>query len=220
MIGPALAAYLAFTFVLVVTPGSTTAVVVRNVLGRGRRAGLAAAAGAALGNTSHATAAGLGLAALFARAPYAFTLLRIGGALYLAWLGVMNLATAWSARADTMPGALENRARAASFPALNRSQSDLGSAFREGVVANLLNPAIVTFYLTVVPSFLPSPRDVRARFTLLAAIHITMAFVCHSAWALAFDAMRALWARPAARRTLETLTGLALLGLAARVAAG
>ncbi len=77
--------------ILVVTPGSTTAVVVRNTLGGGSAAGIAAAAGAAVGNTTHATAAGLGLALVFARWPIAMTMLRVGGALFLAWLGVLSL---------------------------------------------------------------------------------------------------------------------------------
>ena len=43
---PLLIAYLSFTFLLAVTPGATTAVVVRNTLAGGRGAGFAAAAGA------------------------------------------------------------------------------------------------------------------------------------------------------------------------------
>ena len=54
-------------------------------------AGLAAAAGAAVGNSTHATAAGLGLALVFARWPIAMTALRIAGAMFLAWLGMLSL---------------------------------------------------------------------------------------------------------------------------------
>ena len=57
-------AFFTFTFVLVVTPGSTTAVVVRNTLEGGRRAGYLTALGAALANTSIAIACGLGLSVL------------------------------------------------------------------------------------------------------------------------------------------------------------
>ena len=49
---PSFLAYLSFTFILVVPPGSTTAVVVRNTLEGGRRAGYATALGAALANIS------------------------------------------------------------------------------------------------------------------------------------------------------------------------
>jgi threonine/homoserine/homoserine lactone efflux protein len=59
-------AYLSFTFVLVVTPGSTTAVVLRNTLDGGRRAGYATAVGAAAANSLIAISCGLGLSVLLA----------------------------------------------------------------------------------------------------------------------------------------------------------
>ena len=59
-------AFLTFTFILVVTPGSTTAVVVRNTLEGGRRAGYATALGAAAANSTIAIACGLGLSVLLA----------------------------------------------------------------------------------------------------------------------------------------------------------
>ena len=95
VIDPQFAAYLAFTTVLVITPGSATAIVVRNVLDGGRRQGMAAAFGAAAGNTSYALLSGLGLAAAFARAPLAFTILQITGTVYLTYLGVRSLWLAW-----------------------------------------------------------------------------------------------------------------------------
>jgi threonine/homoserine/homoserine lactone efflux protein len=70
-VDPLFVAYLSFTAVLVLTPGSTTAVVVRNTLMGGRIGGFAAAMGAAVGNTSHAMAAGIGLAVVFDRSPVA-----------------------------------------------------------------------------------------------------------------------------------------------------
>ena len=88
-------AFFTFTFVLVVTPGSTTAVVVRNTLEGGRRAGYVTALGAALANTTIAIACGLGLSVLVAVWPGSLDAIRIGGALFLAWLGVGSLYRAW-----------------------------------------------------------------------------------------------------------------------------
>lgn len=208
---PSFAAYLLFTTLLVITPGSTTAIVVRNLLRGGRRAGIAAAAGAAFGNATHATASALGLAALFARVPAAFLVLRVLGAMFLAYIGARSLWMAWRAQPPGLPGALERAGNAGSAA---------DSAFAQGLTTNLLNPAVATFYLTVVPSFLPEPLQITPRFVVYAGLQIVMAFLSHSAWVWALDAMRTIWARPAARRALETLTGLALLALAGRVGLG
>jgi threonine/homoserine/homoserine lactone efflux protein len=147
---------------------------------------------------------------------------------YLTVLGMRGLWMAWRPTPTGLPGALEpstptrwetrvgDTGRAGSHVEGSSSRS----GFVQGAVANLLNPAIATFYLTVVPVFLGGTARPAVRFALLATIHITLAFVCHSAWALALDAMRAIWSRPAARRALEILTGVALLALALRVARG
>ena len=212
-VDPQLATYLIFTTLLVVTPGSATAVVVRNVLYGGRRRGMAAAGGAAAGNTTYAVLSALGLAALFARVPVAFLLLRIGGTAYLAWLGVRSLWDAWRRQPARLPGALESSG-------VGDADRAVRNGFSQGFANNLVNPAVATFYLVVVPSFLDGPPAPRPRYVLYAVIHVTMAFAYHSAWVWALHAMRSVWSKPAARRTLETLTGLALLALSARVSGG
>jgi threonine/homoserine/homoserine lactone efflux protein len=204
---PLLVAYLSFTFILAATPGSTTAVVVRNTLAGGRGAGFAAAAGAALGNTSQAAAAGLGVAVVLARFPAAIVLLRLLGAAYLAWLGASSI---WRVAQRREP-ALAVLAAGGSV-----SRAERRTSFRQGLTVNLLNPAITTFYLVVVPSFLPAGAPAWY-YAALAAVHIAIAFTCHGVWAMAFDRLRDFFRVPAARRALEVATGAALLGLAARV---
>lgn len=205
---PTLVAYLTFTTILVITPGSTTAVVVRNTLIGGRGAGVAAALGAAAGNTSHATAAALGVAVLVARWPAALTVVRVAGAVYLAWLGIQSLRRVVH-HADG--GLRIDRAS----PLRGTARSHNGS-FRQGLAVNLLNPAIATFYLVVVPSFIPSDAS-RARFAALATMHVAMALACHCLWAFALDTLRHWFAAPIARRLLEAATGVALIVLAIRV---
>lgn len=200
-----LLAYLTFAFILVITPGSTTAVVVRNTLIGGRSAGVAAALGAAFGNTAHAMAAGLGLAIVFARWPVAMVALRVTGALYLAWLGAVSLYRVMR-HAD---GGMR-------MTATETDRWARHGSLRQGLGVNLLNPAIATFYLVVVPSFVPSNAP-RGYFAMLASIHIVMAFMCHSMWALGLDKLREFFRPPVARRILEGVTAAALLALAARV---
>jgi threonine/homoserine/homoserine lactone efflux protein len=202
-------AYVAVTAILVITPGSTTAVVVRNTLSGGRGAGLAAALGAAAANATHATAAGLGLGLVLARWPLSLTFVRFFGAAYLVWLGANSIrraaAQSDASRAFTTAGGAEATASA---------RRAIG--FRQGLAVNLLNPAIATFYLVVVPSF---ARDtLAAGFVSLAAIHVSMALVCHAVWATGFDRLRRALDAPGARRVLEAATGVALLTLAAQVA--
>jgi threonine/homoserine/homoserine lactone efflux protein len=206
---PLLFAYLTFTTILVITPGSTTALVVRNTLMAGWAAGLATAAGAAVANTTHATAAGLGLAVVFARWPAALTAIRLGGAIYLAWLGAVSVYRGIT-EAD---GGL----RLASAAAVSGAAREVhAGSFRQGLLLNLMNPTIITFYLVVVPTFLPS-NATAWYYVGLASYHVVLAIICHSMWALGLDRLRQIFHAPRPRRLLEAATGVALLGLAIRV---
>lgn len=199
-------AFLSLTFALVIAPGATTAVVVRNALSNGWRGGFLAAVGAAVGNSTHAALAGLGLALLVSRVPVALTVVRVVGGLYLGWLGAKSL---WRVvRRRAVPIARDVIGA--------RADGQEHAAIREGVLVNLLNPAIITFYLAVVPTFVPQDAS-PFYYGLLAVTHVTMAFVVHCAWAFGFDGLRHVLDRPAARMAVEGLTAVALLVLALRV---
>lgn len=201
---PLFAAFLSFTFVFVATPGGTTAVVVRNALDGGRRAGLLAAAGAAAANVTHATLAGLGGAALLAAWPGALQAIRYAGGGYLAYLGLRGL-WAWYAQGAAPPA----------LPAEPRPEAHHRSAL-EGLTVNLLSPVIPTFYLAAVPTFI-RPTWPRGAYVVLAICHVTMAFLCHSSWVVGLHRMRRVFQEPGPRRLLGLATAVALLWLAARV---
>jgi threonine/homoserine/homoserine lactone efflux protein len=188
--------YVSVTFLLVITPGASTAVVIRSALIGGSRAGVTTAAGAAVANTIHAVAAGLGVSLLLQRLPWVLLVIRLAGAGYLVWLSLASFRRAWHPTTNALSGLETASPRAA-------------SAFRQGLTTNLLNPPIITFYL-VLPTFLPPSAGLPA-FGLLAAIHVSMAFVVHSAWAVSFARLRDVLTRPSARRTLDAGAGVALL---------
>jgi threonine/homoserine/homoserine lactone efflux protein len=201
-------AFFTFTFVLVVTPGSTTAVVVRNTLEGGRRAGYLTALGAALANSTIAIACGLGLSVLVSVWPGSLEAIRIGGSLFLAWLGIASLYRA--ARYDD--GGIRLTLDLEDMPV----RSHAGAYVGDGLAINLLSPVIISFYLSVVPSFIPAGAS-RFYYSGLAATHVSLAVLCHSMWATGLDAMRRWFVAPWTRRVLQAATGAALIGLAARV---
>ena len=201
---PLFAAFLTFTLVFVATPGATTAVVVRNALDGGRGAGLYAALGAAAANTTHATLARVGGAALLTAWPGGLDAIRVAGGGFLAYLGLRGL---WTLYTQWDP------------PVVAPGVARLGSphhSLREGFAVNMLSPVILTFYLAVVPTFI-RPTWPHSAYWLLAAVHVSIALACHSAWVLALHWMRTIFQRERPRRALGLAASLAMLGLAARV---
>jgi threonine/homoserine/homoserine lactone efflux protein len=198
-------AFVAVTIPLVLTPGASTAVVLRNSLAGGPRAGLVTAVGVNAGSGCYGllTAFGFGLA--LQRWPSTWTVLRVGGAAYLAWLGLLSLR-----RAAFPPPVAAQREQ----PAPGRGWAN----FSQGLATNALNPAIATFYLVLLPQFIPRTAPVVASALLLTVIHITLAFSWHVVWACAGGTLTSTLTGGPLRRSLDALAGAALLLLAVRIA--
>ncbi len=88
----------------------------------------------------------------------------------------------------------------------------------DGLGINLLSPVIISYYLSVVPAFIPAGAS-RFYYSGLAATHVGLAMACHAMWATALDAMRRWFVAPWTRRALQAATGIALILLAIRVIA-
>jgi threonine/homoserine/homoserine lactone efflux protein len=199
-------AFTAITVPLVATPGASTAVVLRNAVAGGTRAGLATAIGANAGSVCYGLLTAFGVSVVLQRWPMVWTALRIGGTVYLAWLGARSLLRA---RTPAVPQTVV--AATSTPPPLTRS-------LREGFVTNLLNPSLATFYLVILPDFVPRGASFAAGVLTLTAIHVGLALTWHSTWAAAGGTLAATLARPRPRRILEAISGIALLALALKLA--
>ena len=129
---------------------------------RGRRRGMAFGLGCAAGCISHTVLAALGVSALIAASPTAFTALKILGGLYLLWLGWQALRSSGGTGIRGVAGGAES----------------VWSLFRKGLVANAINPKVVMFFLAFLPQFVVASRgntawqivQLGAIFTLQAAV--------------------------------------------------
>jgi len=186
--------------VVVVTPGVDMALVTKNALLHGRAAAQATAVGINLGIFVWTIAAALGLAALIATSAAAFTAIKLAGAAYLIYLGVQALRGRGDAGLDAWP------------------PPGRGSAFRQGLASNLLNPKIAVFFTSLLPQFVDAGHAGARELLLLGALFNLMGLV----WLLGYAAVAArgrdLFRRPRVRRAIDRVTGVTLIGLGLRLA--
>jgi threonine/homoserine/homoserine lactone efflux protein len=130
-----LLAFVPVAIVLSVSPGPDMALVLRNTVRGGRRAGHRTVGGIAVGLVVWATASALGVAAVLSASATVFTALKLAGAVYLVYLGVQSLRSL----------------RRGDAPAVAAKPS--GSPFRQGLVTNLLNPKLAVLFTTLLPQF-------------------------------------------------------------------
>jgi threonine/homoserine/homoserine lactone efflux protein len=197
-------AFALFAAILTVTPGLDTMLVLRTTALAGRRTGAATVAGINLGLVVWALASALGITAIITASRLAFEVLRAAGVAYLVYLGVRTL---WHARRPSPSVPVESTVEAGGW-----------RAFRTGFTSNLLNPKVGVFYLSVMPQFLPPGLSPLAGSLALAAVHIAEGLVWLTIVVVAVNAMRGFLVRPAVKRRLEQLTGVAFLGFGLRLA--
>lgn len=214
MIDGRLIAFAGLALVLVLTPGANIMLVMRSVLSRGPRAGVAAALGIALGHFVHASGSALGLSLLLRTSDVAFTVMKIAGAAYLAYLGVRSFVAAWRGRGQTFDAVEGAEAEVAETGPPRRSRRFL----LDGFLCNVLNPKVALFYLALLPQFVAPGEPVLAKSLLLAGIHGSISVSWQSILSLALGKIRPWLARPAVYRTLEALTGCLLIGFGIRLA--
>ncbi len=190
--------------VLTITPGADTMLVVRNVLARGRRAGLLTTTGICAGCFLHATLSALGVSLILARSAAAFETVKLAGAAYLVWLGVQSLRRAWRGGAEPAAGIAAPASGARSF--------------LEGLTTNALNPKVAIFYLAFLPQFVSASDPVLTKSLLLATIHVGIGLAWLSLVAWSLGALRTVFERPRVRRALEGVTAAALIVLGVRLA--
>jgi threonine/homoserine/homoserine lactone efflux protein len=157
-----LSAFALTSLVIELTPGPNMAYLAVLSLGHGRRAGLAATLGIALGLLIVGVAAALGLAALISSSILLYEALRWTGFAYLLWLAWLG----WQGDAETSPGRPQIEEATTAF-------------FKRGLITNLLNPKAAIFYVAVVPSFVEPGSRVLGQTVTLSTVYVCIATAIH-----------------------------------------
>jgi RhtB (resistance to homoserine/threonine) family protein len=191
---------------VIVIPGPDTAVVTKNVLIHGRRAGLGTSLGVSAGLSMWTIAAAVGVASLVRASEVAFTMLKLLGALYLVWLGIQALRAAGHPTGDALTAA-------AARPGMSAR-----GGFRQGFLSDLANPKIGIFFTSLLPQFVSAGHAVLLPFLVLGAIFVAMTLLWLLAYTLVADRAAQTLMRPRVRAGLDRFTGVVLIGLGLRLA--
>lgn len=195
--------FLVAAVVITVSPGPDNLMVLGVGISKGRRQGIAFGLGCALGCLSHTFLAAIGVSALIASSPTAFTVLKICGGLYLLWLGFNALRSSGGAKAGPVKNVEDNPAR----------------LFFRGVLANAINPKVVLFFLSFLPQFVVASRgNVSWQIVALGVTFTAQAAVLFGLLGY-FSGAIGQWlnSRPRAGAILDRLAGAVFVALGIRL---
>ena len=177
------------------TPGPNMAWLVTLTLSEGRRAGLGAITGIALGLAANAALSVLAASLILAQGPALTQADSVLAAAMMAWLAW----EAWRTPGESSPAA---------------TPRDGGQRHAlAGFVINLLNPKAALFFVTVMPQFVPGGRPGLSQGLALAAVSVTIATAIHLALVLSAGHARGMVMSGSRTRTVRRVLALAMLGV-------
>ena len=196
--------FAALSLGLAVTPGPNMLYLVSRALAQGTGAGMISLAGCQVGSLAIMLCAAAGITAALMAIPYAWDVLRLGGAAYLMFL-------AWQC---VKPGGQPL------FAARRLPQEPAARLFGVGFATAALNPKVALFYMAVLPPFLDPERG--SLFLQAAILGATQIAVCAAwdavlVWGAAGTA-RFLSTKPAWMAVQRWVLGAALALLAVKLA--
>ncbi|RFS18825.1 LysE family translocator [Chitinophaga silvatica] len=124
---------------MVLIPGPNMIYLISRSVTQGKKAGLISLAGVITGFLFHITLVSFGLTAILMAVPYAYTILKTIGSLYLLYL-------AWQTIKPGSKGVFQTNS--------NLQPDSTFKLYTVGLFTNLLNPKVAVFYLSLFPQFI------------------------------------------------------------------
>lgn len=184
-------------------PGPATLLAVARATSSGTRAGIATAAGVAVGDMVHTLMAIIGISAIIAASALLFSVVKYLGAAYLVYLGLRAIF-------DRTPVDLSQ----GRLPITPRR------AFHQAILAEVLNPKTALFFLSFLPQFVdPAAGSVALQLALLGAIFVVLGMTATVAFALCAGGLgRVLRRHPGVLKWQGKVVGSLYCALGARLA--
>ncbi|QGG93230.1 LysE family translocator [Agrobacterium sp. MA01] len=188
---------------MVLTPGPNMIYLVSRSICQGPMAGLVSLAGVALGFVVYVLLTAPGLTVLLFAVPFAYDLLKLAGAFYLAWL-------AWQA---LKPGGRSP------FQVRDLPADSNRKLFLMGFVTSLLNPKVAVLYLSLLPQFIdPAGGSVLIQSLALGFTQVVISVTVNGLIALSAGSIALFLAgRPLWMVVQRWLMGTVLAALAIRM---
>ena len=201
-------AFAALVTVVIAIPGPSVLFTISRALTVGRRAALLTVIGNELGLCVQVVAVAFGVGAVVERSAQVITVIKLAGAVYLAFLGVQ---------------AIRHRRSMAEALAARVTPVRPLRAIRDGFVVGVANPKTIVFFVAGLPEFTtnaPGHLPVPAQMLILGALFPVIALVLDSAWAaIAGTARQWLVGSPRRLALIGEAGGLVMIGLGVSIAA-
>jgi threonine/homoserine/homoserine lactone efflux protein len=198
---PSTSSLLAFalaSFAIIIIPGPSVLFVIGRSISLGRRGGLLSVLGNELGGLPLIAAVAFGVGTVVSESIVVFSIVKIVGALYLAYLGVQTI-----------------RHRRDAAPEQDRAPASSRRIVLQGFLVGVTNPKTIVFFIAALPQFVDYHRGmIPVQMLVLGLVFTVVAFLSDGAWAMIAGTART-WFATSPRRlsTMKGIGGGMMIGL-------
>jgi len=193
---PTLAAMITFlitALVIIVIPGPSVVFAIGRTLALGRSSGLVTVVANAAGTSVWVVGTAFGLYGLVSALPWLLEVIKIGGVIYLGYLGYKTIRGSKQQHANIM--------------ASSNTKKPLGQIFREGFLVGLSNPKTAVFFTAVLPQFINPAGNFVIQFLLLGLIFEVVGTISDAFYVLGAAAVRTWILNEPKRLHIIVMTG-------------
>jgi homoserine/homoserine lactone efflux protein len=174
---------------------------------RGPRAGIMAGLGIETANVAYFALTGLGLASMLAASAFTFEILKWGGVIYLAGLGLYTFVRSFRSELG----------REIVRPAQVPGNAHHG-AYLDGLMIGLGNPKTIIYFVALLPQFIDSGRSVLGQTLAVGIIGTSIDVAAQWLYSHLGGALSRVMNRPKVRRWFERGLGGVFMTLSAMAA--
>ena len=197
-------AFLGTALVIIVIPGPSVLFVIGRSLALGRRGGLLSVLGNALGIVPQIVAVAFGVGILVQQSEVLLTVLKVGGGLYMIYLGIQ---------------AIRHRNDRAADATAPTPPSSVWRLLGQGFIVGITNPKTIVLYTAILPQFIDPGRPATPQMLVLGGMAVILGVLSDSVWAIAAGTAREWFARSPRRIARTALVGgVLMIGLGGTLA--
>jgi threonine/homoserine/homoserine lactone efflux protein len=194
--------FLLSAILLNLTPGTDTMYIISRSVSQGKTAGVYSSLGIISGTIVHTLLAGFGLSIILMKSILLFNIIKIIGAIYLAYLGIKLIIS-------KKAGAKEQ---------VSIEATSFKKIFLQGLITNVTNPKVALFFLAFIPQFINTGNKSPLPFVLLGLTFcLTGGIWCFVVANFSSFATRKLRQNKNIESILNRLTGLVFIAMSVKL---
>lgn len=195
--------FIAIALMIIMIPGPDFFIVVNNTMSGTTKNGIIAGLGICSAHVLYSSLAALGLIFILTSSYYVFIVIKIFGALYIAYLGIKAIINA--------------RKNVPIHTEIHSKQTiNFTTSYKQGFMSTMLNPKAILFYISIFPQFVTN-HHTSLQIIYLSSLFIAIVFVWFFICSYVFDYIKALFNSPKIKATFDYVVGISLITLAVSI---